>query len=244
MTTILTLDGMDVRGKRVLVRADLNLPMQDGHVTDATCLTRLVPTIKDLCSRGARLIVMSHLGRPKGNWNASMSLAPNAPMLCEALGRRPVAFVPECVGLIAERLTADLASGEVALLENLRFHAEEETNDITFASRLAMLGDIYVNDAFSCAHRAHASTAAIANLLPSYGGRQLVTEIAALGLTTPVLCEFIVGARGSSFDQKWGAMPGMFLVASGGIHVWHVPARVSIFGDDAVLQRFGKGRRH
>ena len=129
MTTILTLDGMDVRGKRVLVRADLNLPMQDGHVTDATRLTRLVPTVMELCNWGARVIVMSHLGRPKGKWNASMSLAPIAPMLGQALGRRPVAFFPDCVGPIAERLTAYLANGQVALLENLRFHPEEEMND-------------------------------------------------------------------------------------------------------------------
>jgi len=180
MIAIPTLDAIDVLGRRVLLRADLNLPMQNGQVTDATRLTRLVPTVMDLCKRGARVIVMSHLGRPEGQFNVSLSLAPIGPMLSEALGRRPVAFVPECVGSIAETLTANLANGEVALLENLRFHPEEEANDMMFARRLSALGDIYVNDAFSCAHLAHASTAAIASLLPSYGGQQLVAEVAAL----------------------------------------------------------------
>src|SRR5216683_5437804 len=149
MIAIPTLDAIDVLGRRVLLRADLNLPMQNGQVTDATRLTRLVPTVMDLCKRGARVIVISHLGRPEGQFNVSLSLAPIGPMLSEALGRRPVAFVPECVGSIAETLTANLANGEVALLENLRFHPEEEANDMMFARRLSALGDIYVNDAFS-----------------------------------------------------------------------------------------------
>ncbi len=180
MTPIRALNDVDVRGKRVLLRADLNLPMKNGTITDATRLSRLIPTIKDLIARDARVVVMSHLGQPKGEVSGFLSLAPIAPALSKALGLRPVAFVSDCVGLVAESLTAKLADGDVALLENLRFHPGEEKNDPAFARRLALLGDIYVNDAFSCSHRAHASTAAITTMLPSYGGPQIVAELAAL----------------------------------------------------------------
>ncbi|MCI0429822.1 MAG: phosphoglycerate kinase [Rhodospirillales bacterium] len=180
MTDIRTLNGVDVRGKRVLLRADLNLPMKNGAITDDTRLARLIPTITDLIARGARVVVISHLGRPKGEVVGSLSLAPIAPALSKALGERPVVFVPGCVGPIAESSTARLADGDVALLENLRFDPGEEKNDLAFARQLARLGDIYVNDAFSCSHRAHASTVAITTLLPSYGGPQVIAELTAL----------------------------------------------------------------
>jgi phosphoglycerate kinase len=181
MSSFSTLDGIAVAGKRVLVRADLNVPMQDGKVSDATRIARLVPTLRELADKGARVIVLSHFGRPKGKRDASMSLAPLAPELGRALGGRTVAFASDCVGPEAERVAGALGNGDVALLENLRFHKGEEDNDLDFAKALAKLGDLYVNDAFSCAHRAHASTAAIAALLPRAAGRLMQAELDALG---------------------------------------------------------------
>lgn len=171
MAAFTTLDNLDVAGRRVLVRADLNVPMQDGRITDATRIERLVPTIRELADKGAKVIVLSHFGRPKGKPDKSMSLAPLAAALSKALGGKPVSFAEDCIGMPAERVVAGLKNGDVILLENLRFHAAEEKNDKAFAKQLAALGDLYVNDAFSCAHRAHASTEAIALLLPSAAGR-------------------------------------------------------------------------
>ncbi len=174
-----TTAGLDVKSKRVLVRADLNVPVRDGKVTDITRLERLVPGLADLMGRGARVVVISHFGRPKGGRDAQFSLKPVA----EALGKllpRPAVFAEDCVGEPAERTVAALLPGHVAVLENLRFHAGEEKNDASFAGRLAVLGDIYVNDAFSAAHRAHASTDAIARLMPAYAGPLLMGEITAL----------------------------------------------------------------
>jgi phosphoglycerate kinase len=176
-----TLDDLNVAGRRVLVRADLNVPMQEGRVTDATRIARLAPTIRELADKGARVIVLSHFGRPKGKRDPSLSLAPLAAELGKALGGRPVAFAEDCIGAPALRVVEGLKDGGVALLENLRFHGEEEKNDAGFAKKLAALGDIYVNDAFSCAHRAHASTEAIAHLLPSAAGRLMQAELEALG---------------------------------------------------------------
>ncbi len=186
MATFLTLDDIDPAGKRVLLRADLNLPMKDGKVGDLTRIERLAPTIRELAERGARVVVMSHFGRPKGKPDPAFSLRPLAEPLAAAIGR-PVAFAADCVGPEAERVVARLQPGEVALLENLRFHKEEEANDPGFARRLAALGDLYVDDAFSCAHRAHASTAALAQLLPAAAGRLMQAELEALAraLETP-----------------------------------------------------------
>src|SRR5262249_18518672 len=155
MARFRTLDDLKVNGQRVLLRADLNVPMKGGVVTDATRIERLAPTILELARGGARVVVLSHFGRPKGKPEAEFSLRPLIAPLSEALGGRAVAFAEDCIGPAAERVVAALAPGEVALLENLRFHAEEEKNDPAFAARLAALGDIYVNDAFSAAHRAH-----------------------------------------------------------------------------------------
>ena len=174
-----TTDGLDVAGKRVIVRADLNVPVRDGQVSDATRLERLVPGLRDLAKHGARVIVISHFGRPKGGPDPQHSLKPVADKLGELLGR-PVAFAGDCVGEAAERAVAALRPGDIAVLENLRFHKGEEKNDPVFAKQLAALGDIFVNDAFSAAHRAHASTEAIARLLPAYAGPLLMDEIDAL----------------------------------------------------------------
>jgi phosphoglycerate kinase len=171
-----TLDDLDVKGARVLVRADLNVPMADGKVTDDLRIVRQAPTIRELAEKGARVIVLSHFDRPKGKVVPSMSLRPVAEPLAKEIGR-PVAFVPECVGIKAEQAVAALKDGDVLLLENTRFHPEEEKNDRGFAIELAKLGDIFVNDAFSAAHRAHASTVGIAEHLPSAAGRAMEEEL-------------------------------------------------------------------
>ena len=181
MTTFRTLDDIEVAGKRVLVRVDLNVPMREGAVGDATRIDRVAPTLTELAERGAKVIVASHFGRPKGKPVAAMSLGPLAEPLSQALGGRPVRFVADCVGEQAEAAAASLAPGDVALLENLRFHPGEEANDPAFADSLAALADLYVNDAFSAAHRAHASTTALAERLPSAAGRLMQVELEALG---------------------------------------------------------------
>jgi len=175
-----TLDDLDCRGKRVLLRADLNLPMQDGRVTDATRIERLAPTIEELLQKGARLVVMSHFGRPNGKPDPTYSLRPLVQPLSQAIGGRPVAFAEDCIGEPAKRVVAALRPGQVALLENLRFHPGEEKNSPEFAAALAELGDVYVDDAFSAAHRAHASIEALAHLLPAAAGRLMEAELRAL----------------------------------------------------------------
>ncbi|MEY2883420.1 MAG: hypothetical protein RL490_1144, partial [Pseudomonadota bacterium] len=160
----------------VLVRADLNVPMADGVVGDATRLTAAVPTIAALADRGAKVLVLSHFGRPKGR-DAKNSLAPVARALADVLGR-PVTFIGDCVGVAGE--VEALAPGSVAVLENTRFHAGEEANDPAFVAELAALGDFYVNDAFSAAHRAHASTEGLAHVLPAFAGRSMQAELEAL----------------------------------------------------------------
>jgi phosphoglycerate kinase len=186
MPKYLTLDDIAPQGRRVLLRVDLNVPMQDGKVGDATRIARVAPTISELAERGAAVVVMSHFGRPEGKPDPAFSLRPLVAPLAEAIGR-PVAFAEDCVGPAAERVVASVKPGGVALLENLRFHPEEEANDQGFAQSLARLGDLYVNDAFSAAHRAHASTEAIAHLLPAAAGRLMQAELEALGaaLETP-----------------------------------------------------------
>ena len=176
MANFRTLDDLDVKGKRVLVRADLNVPMKDGKVTDSSRIDRQAPTIKELADKGARVIVLSHFERPKGKRVPSMSLAPIAVPLGKAVGRA-VAFADDCIGPDAESAVAKLRDGDVLLLENTRFHAGEEANDMDFAKQIAKLGDLFVNDAFSAAHRAHATTSAIAYLLPSAAGRSMQAEL-------------------------------------------------------------------
>jgi phosphoglycerate kinase len=180
LTGFATIDQVDVSGKRVLLRADLNVPMKNGQAEDRTRIERLAPTVTELADRGGRVVIMSHFGRPKGKANPKESLRPLVPALQAALGGRPVRFAEDCVGASAERAVAALKPGEILLLENTRFHKGEEANDPEFARALAKLGDIYVNDAFSVSHRAHASTEGIAHLLPPYAGRLMEAELGAL----------------------------------------------------------------
>lgn len=169
----------DIRGRTVLIRADLNVPMKDGMPADTTRIERFAPTVEDLVQRGAAVVIMTHLGRPEGEPNPHFSTRPIADALACALNR-DVTFAADCVGPEAERATANLAPGKVVLLENLRFHKGETGNSRNFAVRLSVNGEVYVNDAFSCAHRRHASTDAIADILPAYAGPSLLAEVEAL----------------------------------------------------------------
>lgn len=177
-----TIKDVDIRGKRVLIRVDFNVPLEQatGRITDETRIRESLPTIRYALEQGAAVILMSHLGRPDGRRVPSMSLQPVAARLGELL-KRPVVFVPECVGPEVDAQVKPLKPGDVALLENLRFHAEEESNDPAFAAQLAALGDIYVNDAFGTAHRAHASTEGVARRLPAVAGLLIEKEITYLG---------------------------------------------------------------
>jgi phosphoglycerate kinase len=193
--------SVDVAGRRVLVRADLNVPLRDGAVSDTTRIDRFAPTVADLVARGVRVVIMTHLGRPAGEANPVYSTKPIADQLARASGH-PVTFVPDCVGTIAEQAASHHEPGTIQLLENLRFHRGEEENSRSFALRLSVNGDIYVNDAFSCAHRAHASTHAIAKLMPAYAGPSLLAEVAALeaALENPMrpVAALVGGAKVSS----------------------------------------------
>jgi phosphoglycerate kinase len=174
-----TLDQLDPRGKRVVLRADLNVPAKDGKVTDTTRIDRSAATIRELSDKGGKVIILTHFGRPKGReekYSQKLLLEP----LAKALGR-PVAWADDVIGIDAVEAVKALKDGDVLLMENVRFHPEEEKNDPTFARALADLGDVYVNDAFSTAHRAHASTEAIAHLIPAYAGRLMQVELEALG---------------------------------------------------------------
>lgn len=175
-----TLESLDVTGKTVLVRVDLNVPMQAGRVTDATRINRVVPTLQYLMERHAKVVILSHLGRPKGKYDPGQSLAPLVDELSKTLWDRPVKFSPDCVGSTARMAVANAEPGDVILMENLRFHAEEEGNDPAFAAAMAELGDCFVNDAFSCSHRAHASVVGINAHLPSAAGRLMEEEVGAL----------------------------------------------------------------
>ena len=173
-----TLDDADVKGKRVLVRVDFNVPMQNGEVADVSRIERNMPTIVEIADRGGKVIVLSHYGRPKGR-DPQESLKPVVAAVARIIGR-PIGFADDCVGDVAEKAVAVLKPGDILCLENTRFHKGEEKNDSAFAAGLARLGDIYVDDAFSVAHRAHASVEAIAHLLPAYAGRAMQEELEAL----------------------------------------------------------------
>jgi phosphoglycerate kinase len=226
-----TIDALDPKGKRVLLRADLNVPVKDGRITDRTRIERLSPTIRELADKGGRVIVCSHFDRPKGKRVPEMSLKPMVEALSAALGR-PVAWAEDCVGPEAEAATAALQDGEVLLLENTRYHTGEEKNDPALAQGLAKLADVFVNDAFSAAHRAHASTEGVAHLLPPYAGRLMEAELkaldAALGNPARPVVAIVGGAKVSTkldllgnLTRKvnvlviGGAMANTFLAAQG-----------------------------
>jgi phosphoglycerate kinase len=226
-----TLDALDPRGKRILLRADLNLPVKDGRITDMTRIERLAPTIRELAEKGGRVIICSHFDRPKGKRVPEMSLKPMQAALAATLGRE-VGFVDDCIGHEAEAAAAALADGDILLLENTRYHAGEEKNDPTLAAGMAKLADAYVNDAFSAAHRAHASTEGVAKLIPAYAGRLMQAELealdAALGNPQRPVLAIVGGAKVSTkldllgnLSKKvdvlviGGAMANTFLAAQG-----------------------------
>ncbi len=229
--TFRTLDSLAAAGKRVLVRADLNVPVRDGKISDLTRIERLSPTIKELAAEGARVIVCSHFDRPNGKRVPDMSLRPMADALGIVLGK-PVAFADDCAGAVAAGAIANMRAGDVLVLENTRFHAGEEKNDPAFSAELAKLADVFVNDAFSAAHRAHASTEGVAHLLPSYAGRLMQAELealdAALGNPQRPVAAIVGGAKVSTKLELLGnlvtkvnvlviggAMANTFLAAQG-----------------------------
>jgi phosphoglycerate kinase len=195
-----TLDDVDVKGKRVLLRVDLNVPMENGRVTDLTRLERVAPTITEISTKSGKVILLAHFGRPKGR-DPKESLKPVAAALAEVIGK-PVAFAEDCIGDVAAKAVAAMKDGDILCLENTRFHKEEEKNDPAFVAELAKLGDVWVNDAFSAAHRAHASTEGLGHVLPAYAGRTMQAELEALAKalespTKPVIA-IIGGAKVST----------------------------------------------
>ena len=231
MAKFKTIDDLDVAGKRVLMRVDFNVPMKDGKVTDTTRIDRTVPSLKELSAKGAKVIVLAHFGRPKGKKDPQFTLKPVADCLAERLGR-PVAFATDCIGPEAAKVVNAMQPGDFAMLENVRFYAEEEKNDVGFAKKLAENGDVLVSDAFSCAHRAHASVEALAKVLPSAAGRLMQAELealeGALGSPKHPVAALVGGAKVSTkldvlgnlvarVDELiiGGAMANTFLAAKG-----------------------------
>jgi phosphoglycerate kinase len=208
--SIQTLDQVDVSGKRVLVRVDFNVPLENGQVMDSTRIQEAIPTIQELRQKGAKVILLSHAGRPKGSTDETLSLRPIAAELYKLLGNVDVYFAEDCIGQIPSALVDSLKPGEVAMLENLRFHAGEEANDDTFAAKLAFLGDIYVNDAFSVSHRSHASVTGITKHLPSYAGRLLEKELQMLESTlTRAEPPFMAIVGGAKISTKIGLLKSL-----------------------------------
>jgi phosphoglycerate kinase len=238
MSGIRTLDGVDVAGKRILVRADLNVPVQDGRVTDTTRIDRLAPTVRELVAKKAKVILLSHFGRPKGR-DLKESLGPLVPAIAERLGVK-VAFADDCIGEPAETAVAALKDGEVLLLENLRFHKGEEKNEPDFVTALAQLGDLYVDDAFSAAHRAHASISGVAGLLPAYAGRGMEAELTALdkalGNPTHPVAAIVGGAKISTKLDLLSNLVGKvdLLILGGGMANTFLAARGTAIGKSLV----------
>jgi phosphoglycerate kinase len=230
MTAFRTLDHVDVKGKRVLMRVDLNVPVENGVVSDSTRIERVAPAITEIADKGGKVILLSHFGRPKGR-DSKQSLKPVAAEVSRII-KRPVKFADHCIGEIAEQAVAAMKPGDILCLENTRFHAGEEKNDPAFVAALAKLGDIWVNDAFSAAHRAHASTEGLGHKLPAYAGRTMQAELEALAnaLDNPQrpLTAIVGGAKistkldllGNLLDKVnaliiGGAMANTFLLAQG-----------------------------
>jgi phosphoglycerate kinase len=198
--TFPTLDDADVKGKRVLLRVDLNVPMENGRVSDATRLERVAPTILEISDKGGKVILLAHFGRPKGR-DPKETLEPVAAALAQVI-HRSIAFADDCIGEVAQRAVAAMKDGDILCLENTRFHKEEEKNDPAFVAELGKLGDLWINDAFSAAHRAHASTEGLGHVLPAYAGRTMQAELEALGKaleapTKPVIA-IVGGAKVST----------------------------------------------
>ncbi|MGB8745064.1 MAG: phosphoglycerate kinase [Pseudolabrys sp.] len=230
MTAFRTLDRVDVKGKRILMRVDLNVPVENGVVTDSTRIERVAPAITEIADKGAKVILLSHFGRPKGR-DPTQSLKPVAAEVARII-KRPIKFADDCIGEPAEQAVAAMKPGEILCLENTRFHAGEEKNDPVFVAELAKLGDIWLNDAFSAAHRAHASTEGLGHKLPAYAGRTMQAELEALAkaLENPQrpLVAIVGGAKistkldllGNLLDKVnaliiGGAMANTFLLAQG-----------------------------
>jgi len=217
-----TLDDVALAGRVVLTRVDINVPMEAGRVTDATRIEKIAPTVQDIIARGGRVVLLAHFDRPKGRVVPGMSLAKVVPALEQALGRR-VVFSADCIGEVAAAAIAGAGPEDVVLLENTRFHAGEEDNDPEFAAALATLGDVFVNDAFSAAHRAHASTTALAHLLPAAAGRLMEAELraleAALGTPERPVVAVVGGAKVSTKLELLGNLVGRVdhLVIGGGM---------------------------
>src|SRR5262245_5906899 len=191
-----TLDDVDVKGKRVLLRVDLNVPMEAGKVTDLTRIERVAPTITEIADKGGRVILLAHFGRPKGR-DPKESLKPVAAAVSQVVGRA-VGFADDCIGEVAQKAVAAMKDGEILCLENTRFHSGEEKNDPAFVAELAKLGDIWVNDAFSCAHRAHASTEGLGHVLPGYAGRTMEAELGALSKALEAPAHPVIAIVGGS----------------------------------------------
>jgi phosphoglycerate kinase len=229
MTAFRTLDDADLAGKRVLVRVDLNVPMEDGKVSDTTRIDRILPTIREIADKGGKVILLAHFGRPKGRDDKN-SLKQVVPALMQALGR-PVAFVDDCIGEPVATAIAAAKNGDVLLLENTRFHAGDEKNDPDFVRALAANGDVYVNDAFSAAHRAHASTEGLAHVLPAFAGRTMQAELEALsaGLDNPArpVMAIVGGAKVSTKLELLGNLVSKVdvLVIGGGMANTFLAAR-------------------
>lgn len=222
MTEFLSLKDFSLNGKTVLLRADLNVPAQRGKVTDTTRIDRLKPTIDFLCEAGARVLILSHFGRPEGEQNPEMSLAFLCPVLQDCWGRT-VKFSADCIGEPAQKLAQNLKNGDVGLLENVRFYKEETSNDLEFAKKIASLGDIYVNDAFSASHRAHATTEKLAHLLPSAAGLLMEEELNALSAALDKPKKPVAAiAGGSKISSKLAVLNFLvarvdFLILGGGM---------------------------
>ncbi len=229
MTAFKTIDDLDPAGLRVLVRVDLNVPLENSVVSDATRIDRILPTIRGLVARGGKVILLSHFGRPKGR-ESKDSLKPIAAVLAVHLGS-PVTFADDCIGEAASSAIDKLKNGEVLCLENTRFHEGEETNDPAFVAALAANGDVYVNDAFSAAHRAHASTEGLAHVLPAYAGRTMQAELEALdkalGKPARPVMAIVGGAKVSTKLDLLGNLVGRVdvLVIGGGMANTFLAAR-------------------
>lgn len=209
-----TLRDLDFNGKRVLVRVDFNCPIQDGKVSDDTRIRAALPTLHSLLEKGAALVLMSHLGRPKGKRNLEFSLKPVAERLQEILAR-PVTLADDCIGEATESLSKNLKPGEILLLENLRFHPQEEADDADFSAQLARHGEIYVNDAFGTAHRAHASTHGVASLLPAAAGLLMEAELTQLGgLLSAPEAPFVAILGGSKVTDKIAVLESLVTKAN------------------------------